>query len=91
MEIFPGFGVPELLAVAAGGAVGYLLQLIPAALPLDTGPKLFIRFFSFGIPLSAAYMLVHQDASGSSLYSQLKALRGWSSRPQVYYYRRGVK
>lgn len=91
MEIFPGFGLPELLAVAAGAGFGALLQLIPAALPLPIAPKLFARFFCFALPLGAAYMLVKQDVGGNSLYGQLKAARQWQARPKVYCYHREVR
>jgi len=89
MEIFPGFGLPELGAVVAGGAVGALLQLAALLLPLDLAPKLFLRMFLFMLPLGGAYMLVHRDISGFSLYNQMKAARLWSNRPRVYCYRRG--
>ncbi|KKM13035.1 hypothetical protein SY88_00240 [Clostridiales bacterium PH28_bin88] len=89
MEIFPGFGLPELGAVVAGGAAGALLQTVALFLPLAVAPKLFARLFLFVLPLGAAYLLVHQDISGFSLYSQLKAARQWSKMPRVYYYRRG--
>lgn len=89
MEIFPGFGLPELGAVVAGGAIGSLVQLIALLLPLAVAPKLFARLFLFMLPLGAAYMLVHQDISGFSLYSQLKAARQWHKMPRVYCYRRG--
>lgn len=88
MEIFPGFGIPELLAVAAGAALGALLQLIPALLPLPMAAKLFGRFFCFALPPGAAWLLVKQDIGGNSLWSQLKAAREWQARPKVYYYRR---
>lgn len=89
MEIFPGFGMPELLAVAAGAAAGALLQLVPALLPLSAAAKLFARFFCFALPTGAAYLLVKQDIGGNSLYGQLKAAREWQARPKVYYYRKG--
>lgn len=89
LEIFPGFGIPELLAVAAGGALGAILQLVPALLPLSMAMKLFARFFCFALPTGAVYLLVKQDIGGNSLWSQLKAAREWQSRPKVYYHRRG--
>lgn len=89
MEIFPGFGLPELVAVVAGGAAGALLQAVALFLPLAVAPKLFTRLFLFVLPLGAAYLLVHQDISGFSLYSQLQAARKWANRPRIYYYRKG--
>lgn len=89
MEIFPGFGLPELGAMVAGGAAGALLQMFALLLPLAIAPKLFTRLFLFVLPLGAAYLLVHQDISGFSLYGQLQAARKWANRPRVYYYRRG--
>lgn len=88
MEIFPGFGLPELGAVVVGGIVGALLQMIVLALPLTVAAKLFTRLFLFVLPLGASYMLVHQDISGFSLYGQLKAARKWAKGPRVYYYER---
>ena len=88
MEIFPGFGFIELGAVAAGMALGGVLQLIPVILPLPIGPKLFARLFIFTLPAAMAYMLFKQDTAGNSLYQQLRAFRTWSSRPKVYYYKR---
>lgn len=90
MEIFPGFGLAELGAVAAGGVIGTLLQLIGYILPLSVTARLFIRLFLFVLPLGSAYLLVHQDISGYSLYGQLKAARRWANRPQVYYYERSL-
>jgi hypothetical protein len=89
MEILPGFGLPEFGAVVAGGLGGALLQMVALLLPLTVPVKLFFRLFLFVLPLGAAYMLVHQDISGFSLYNQLKAARQWSQRPRVYYYQRG--
>ncbi len=89
MEVFPGFGLVEILAVAAGGAVGAVLQLIPAALPLTPAPQLFARFFAFTLPLGVAYVLVRQDLGGHSLWGQLQAFRRWANHPRIYYYRRG--
>lgn len=89
LEIFPGFGLLELGAVAAGGAIGTLLQLIGIVLPLTVAAKLFIRLFLFVLPLGSAYLLVHRDIGGYSLYGQLKAARQWSKWPRVYYYERG--
>lgn len=89
LEIFPGFGLPELGAVVAGGAIGALLQLIGLILPLTVAARLFIRLFLFVLPLGSAYLLVQRDISGYSLYRQLKAARQWSKRPRVYYYERG--
>ena len=88
MEIFPGFGFVELLAVAAGMAVGAVLQLIPAVLPLPIGPKMFARLFIFALPAGMMFMLFKQDTAGNSLYQQIKAFRAWSSRPKIYYYKR---
>jgi len=89
MEIFPGFGVAELLAVVAGGVTGGVLQMTVGMLPLAVAPKLFARLFVFSLPLGAAYMLVKQDVGGNSLWNQLRAYRQWAVRPRVYYYRRG--
>lgn len=89
LEFFPGVGVTELLAVAAGGVIGALLQLVPMALPLPVAQKLEARALAFLLPLGAAYLLVKQDATGNSLWSLLKASRAWKNRPKVYYYRRG--
>lgn len=89
MEIFSGFGLTELGAVAAGGAIGALLQMTALFLPLPVAAKLFTRLFLFVLPLGSAYMLVHRDISGFSLFGQLKAMRQWANRPRVYYYRRG--
>lgn len=90
MEIFPGFGLAELGAVVTGGVIGALLQLIGFILPLSVAARLFIRLFLFVLPLGAAYLLVHQDISGYSLYGQLKAARRWANRSQVYYYERSL-
>lgn len=90
MEIFPGFGLPELGAVVIGGASGALLQLIGLLLPISIAGKLFIRLFLFVLPLGSAYLLVHKNMSGGSLYGQLNAARQWANRPHVYYYERGM-
>lgn len=88
MEVFPGFGLVELGAVAAGMAVGLVLQLIPAILPLPVALKMFARLFVFVLPAAMAYMLFKQDTAGNSLFQQLKAFRVWNSRPKIYYYKR---
>ncbi len=88
MEIFPGFGFVEIGAVAIGMAIGGVLQLIPAVLPLSAAPKIFARIFLFALPAGMAYMLFKQNTAGNSLYQQIKAYKSWSSRSKVYYYKR---
>ncbi|MHB1128370.1 MAG: hypothetical protein ACYC2T_15780 [Bacillota bacterium] len=89
MEIFPSFGFLELGALAAGGVAGALLQLVVLLLPFSVPSKLFMRLFLFVLPLGAAFLLVHRDMGGYSLYTQLRAAGRWSKKPRVYLYRRG--
>ena len=85
-EFSPGFGLPELLAMLAGGALGCALQWLWTLWHVP-GPAGFgARVFLFALPLVAGYMLPHQDASGSSLWAQLRAAAGWMRRPRVYVY-----
>ncbi|MBS3976629.1 MAG: hypothetical protein KGZ75_07890 [Syntrophomonadaceae bacterium] len=91
MEIIGGMGVKEILAIVAGGAVGYVLQLIPAALPLPVAQQLFARFLMFVLPPGAAYLLVKPGfAGGQSLWQLGQAYRRWSQRPKTYYYTRRI-
>jgi hypothetical protein len=86
-EFSPGFGLPELLAVVAGGVLGLSLQWLWALCGIP-GPAGFGgRVFLFAVPICAGYMLLHQDATGSSLFGQARAALGWMRRPRVYLYR----
>lgn len=89
MEIIAGLGLREILAIMVGGAIGYVLQLIPAALPLPVAQQLFTRFLVFFLPMGAAYLLVRPGfAGGQSLWQLGQAYRRWSQRPKTYYYTR---
>lgn len=86
-EFSAGFGLPELIAVIAGGLLGLLLQWAWSALPLR-GTALFGgRVFFFALPLASGFMLLHQDAAGASLYGQLRAARAFASRPRHHLFR----
>lgn len=87
MEIFPGIGFTELLAVVVGAAVGYMFQLFPALLPIAVGPKLFLRFWFFALPPTAAYLLVRPEVTGITLWQQLMVYRLWRQRPHTYVFR----
>ncbi|MCL6559158.1 MAG: hypothetical protein K6U74_10250 [Firmicutes bacterium] len=86
MEFFPGFGIPEILAVGAGGAAGFLLQYLFSVLPFPAGMKPFIKIVTITLFTGAPYMFVKQDMFGTSLYTQLKAFRKWNLRPKKYFY-----
>ena len=86
MEFFPGFGVPEIAAVGAGGAIGFLLQYLFSFLPFPPGVKPFIKIVTMTLFTGAPYMLVKQDMFGASLYTQIKAFKKWDSRPKKYLY-----
>jgi hypothetical protein len=89
MEIIGGLGIKEILAIVAGGVVGYVLQLIPAALPLPIAQQLFARALLFCVPLGLAYMLTKPGfGGGQSLWQLGQAYRQWSRRPKTYYYAR---
>lgn len=88
MEFFPGFGIPELLAVGAGGAIGFILQYAFSFMPFPPGIKPFIKIVTLTLCAGAPYMLFKQDMFGTSLYTQLKAFKKWDSRPKKYLYRR---
>lgn len=88
MEFFPGFGIPELIAVGVGGAIGFVLQYLLSFLPFPQGIKPFIRIVTLTLCAGAPYMLVKQDIFGTSLYIQLKAFKKWDSRLKKYLYRR---
>ncbi len=86
-EFSPGFGLPELVSVVAGGVLGLVLQWAWSALPLH-GPALFgCRVFLFSLPLASGFMLLRQDATGASLYGRLRAARAFISRPRRYLFR----
>lgn len=86
-EFFPGFGWPELIAVAAGGALGMALQWLVAHLPLPPAPQLFLRAFLFVVAPGAGFMLMRPDFSGFSQYDKLRAARAYARRPRRYLYR----
>lgn len=91
-EFFPGFGVPELVAVLAGGALGMALQWVVAHLPMPPAPQFFLRAFLFVVPPGAGFMLMRPDFSGFSQYDKLRAARAYASRPRWYLYRfQGVR
>ena len=86
-EFSPGFGLPELLAVFAGGFVGFLLQWGWALLGIP-GPAAFGgRAFLFALPLASGFMLLHQDGSGGSLFGQVRAARAFWRGVRRYFYR----
>ena len=82
----PGFGLPELLAVVAGRALGALLQWLWTLVPLQCPAAFGGRVFLFAPPPAAGFMLLHRDGRGSSLWGQGRAL-GWMRRPRRYLYR----
>jgi len=86
MEFFPGFGIPEIASIGAGGAIGFLLQYLFSFLPFPAGAKPFARIVTLTLCTGAPYMAVKQDMFGTSLYTQLKAFRKWDSRPKKYLY-----
>ncbi|MBZ4687329.1 MAG: hypothetical protein JG764_962 [Clostridiales bacterium] len=88
MEFFPGMGLPELGALAAGAVLGYLLQLIMSILPLSVKLQLFLRFFFFALPPGIAFMLTKKTVSGTSAWQQLRDWRKFEKSRKIYYYKR---
>lgn len=88
-EIFPGFGVPEIAAVVAGGVIGAALQLLPGLFGLPVAATLFLRFFLFALCTGGAYMLIRPGlAGGSSLLCLLRDYLSWKKSVKTYYHER---
>lgn len=89
-EIFPGFGVPEIAAVVAGGAIGAVLQLLPGLFGLPVVATLFLRFFLFALCAGGAYFLVRPGMGGdsSSLLDLLRDHLDWKKSVKTYYHER---
>lgn len=87
-EFFPGWGLPEVVGVIIGAAVGGLLQVLAAHLPLSHTIVFGTRMGAFVLPVSFAYMLIHRDIGGHSLLDQLRAARSYGRKQHRYLYRR---
>jgi len=87
-EFFPGWGVPEVVAVVVGAAAGGLLQAGVAHLPLLHTMLFGARLGVFILPAACAYMLVRKDIGGHSALDQLRAARAYGRKQHRYLYRR---
>ena len=85
-EFAPGFGLPELGGVIAGGLSGFGLQALWALLPLHGGADFGGRVFLFTLPVASSLLLTRQDPSGGSLLGQVRAARDFRRRPGRYLY-----
>ncbi len=86
-EFAPGWGGPEVGALAGGAVIGFVLQWVWAHLPLPGGLLAGGRAALLALPAAAAFGLVHADASGGSLLGQLRAARAYGRKPHRYLYR----
>ena len=86
-EFSPGWGWPEVLRLAAGGGIGFVLQWAWLLLHLHGAAGIAIRFFLFALPPGAAFLAAKSDAGGgNNLWSQYRAFRAYRSRPTRYLY-----
>ena len=86
-EFAPGFGLPELGGVIAGGLTGFGLQALWALMPVQGGAAFGGRVFLFTLPVAASRLLTRQERSGRSLLGQVRAARAFRRRPPRYLYR----
>ena len=95
-EIMSGIGPMEALLIAAGLAVGIVVQfvlglighLVPAHMASAKHALLLGRFLVVVLCTGAGYMATRPLAGGSIL-DYARAMRAWASRPHVYLYTQG--
>lgn len=82
-EIFPGFGMFELLISLVGAGIGaalfYLVKLLGVPLPL----ALFIGII---FPVTAFFSSMNDPRTGMSLILMLKHFRQYKDRQKKYFY-----
>lgn len=88
MELFPGIGVPEILSLLCGGAVGAAAQGLFALLPLPLGARLAGRVALVTLPIAVAFA-AGRDMGGGSAWHLGRVWWRWRQRPQRHLYRRG--
>ena len=84
VEIFPGFGIPELIAVAAGGLVGYALYMLLGLFGLPVQ----IQIVAATLPPGLAFLAV--KGGENSLVSHLLRAHIWIARPKRLHHRVGT-
>ena len=95
-EIVAGIGPIEALLIAAGLAVGIVVQFILALIGHVAPPHaaavhhalLLGRFLVVVLCAGAGYMAT-RPVSGGSILDYARAIRAWSARPHVYLYTQG--
>lgn len=95
-EIMSGIGPGEALLIAAGLAVGVVVQfvlalighVVPAHAAAVRHALLLGRFLIVVLATGAGYMATRPVAGGSIL-DYARAMRAWAQRPHVYLYMSG--
>lgn len=88
LELLPGLGFSEVLAIAGGAALGAGPALLLLHLPLSPAGRLLVPLFTFAIPPAVAYFLLKPDVTGVAPWRQLQAGFAARRRPSRYLYRR---
>lgn len=88
LELLPGLGFAEVLAIAGGAALGAGPAFLLLHLSLSPAGRLLAPLFAFALPPAAAYLLVKPDVTGVAPWTQLQAGFAAQRRPSRYFYRR---
>lgn len=86
-EIFPGFGVPECVAVGGGFITGFIIQHLLSLLP----PNKMISFAKIVILIlftAVPYFFVKPNVYGNTLWKQVRDYRNWRQSQRRYLYQK---
>lgn len=86
LEIFPGFGIPESIAVGVGFMTGFITQHFLSYLPL-ANISLF-KIIILTVFTAVPYFAVKPDVYGNTLWKQLRDYRNWSQSQRQYLYKK---
>lgn len=86
LEIFPGFGVPESVAVGIGFITGFVIQHLLSLLSLPNISlfKIIVLTLFTAIP----YFAVKPDVYGNTLWKQVEDYRNWNKSQRKYLYKK---
>lgn len=86
LEIFPGFGVSESMAVGIGFIVGFAVQHLLSLLSLPNVP--LFKIIALTLFTAVPYFAVKPDIYGNTLWKQIKDYRNWSHSQRKYLYKK---
>jgi len=85
-ELFPGWGWPEIGAVAAGLLVGFVLQWVFGLIDHAHASGLIGRLILVVIPVATATGAVRDPTGGGSPWRRIQDRRRYMRRPRRYLY-----